>query len=99
MWLGLAACGAGLLTLVFGFGFSGQVVSFGVLAAITLTIGLRVRQPARVIVKENLYRWVNWQITESSDRWEKQDYRTVHFPIEVPAGGEKKVTYSVKYWW
>jgi membrane protein implicated in regulation of membrane protease activity len=52
MWLGLAACGTGLLTLAFGFGFSGQVVSFGVLAAITLTIGLRVRRPATIMHTE-----------------------------------------------
>jgi membrane protein implicated in regulation of membrane protease activity len=52
MWLGVAACGAGLLTLAFGFGFSGQVVSFGVLAAITLTIGLRVRHPAGIMRTE-----------------------------------------------
>ena len=52
MWLGLAACGAGLLTLAFGFGFSAQVVSFGVLAAITLAIGLRVRRPAKVMHTE-----------------------------------------------
>ena len=52
MWLGLAASGTGLLTLAFGFGFSGQVVSFGVLAAISLTIGLRVRRPGPVMRTE-----------------------------------------------
>ncbi|MGA3003591.1 MAG: NfeD family protein [Acetobacteraceae bacterium] len=52
MWLGLAACGAGLLTLAFEFGFSGQVVSFGILAAIALTIGLRVRRPATIMRTE-----------------------------------------------
>jgi membrane protein implicated in regulation of membrane protease activity len=52
MWLGLAACGAGLLTLAFEFGFSGQVVSFGMLAAIALTIGLRTRRPARIMRTE-----------------------------------------------
>jgi hypothetical protein len=55
--------------------------------------------PVHVIVKENLYRWVNWEITASSDPWEKQDYRTIHFPVDVPANGEKTVTYSVKYTW
>ena len=52
MWLGLAACGTGLLTLAFDFGFSGQVVSFGVLATIALTIGLRVRRPSRIMRTE-----------------------------------------------
>jgi hypothetical protein len=56
-------------------------------------------QPVHVIVKENLYRWTNWEITASSDPWEKQDYRTIHIPVDVPANGEKTVTYSVKYTW
>jgi hypothetical protein len=52
-----------------------------------------------VIVKENLYRWTNWEITASSDPWEKQDFRTIHIPVDVPADGSKTVTYSVKYTW
>jgi membrane protein implicated in regulation of membrane protease activity len=53
MWLGLAACGAGLLTLALQFGFEAQVVSFGVLAAITLTIGLRMRRTHPVVRTES----------------------------------------------
>jgi hypothetical protein len=56
-------------------------------------------QPVHVIVKENLYRWSNWDITAASDPWQKQDYRTIHIPVDVPANGEKTVTYSVKYTW
>ena len=56
-------------------------------------------EPVHVIVKENLYRWVNWDITACSDPWQKQDYRTIHIPVEVPANGAKTVTYSVKYTW
>ena len=52
MWLGLAACSAGLLTLAFHFGFETQVVSFGILAAIALSIGLRVRRPRQVVHTE-----------------------------------------------
>jgi membrane protein implicated in regulation of membrane protease activity len=52
MWLGLAACGAGLLTLAFDFNFAAQVVSFGVLTAITLSIGLRVRRPRQMMHTE-----------------------------------------------
>jgi hypothetical protein len=56
-------------------------------------------QAVNVIVRENLFRWVNWEITASSDKWEKQDYRTIHIPVQVPAGGNKRITYSVKYTW
>lgn len=52
-----------------------------------------------VVVKENLYRWVNWEITDASDEFDKADARTIHFEVEVPAGGEKVVTYTVKYTW
>jgi inner membrane protein len=43
MWVGLAACGTGLVVLVSGIGFEFQVVTFGVLAAISLSVGLRFR--------------------------------------------------------
>ena len=45
MWIGLAACGAGLVTLSAGIGFELQVVTFGVFTAISLTVGLRLRRP------------------------------------------------------
>jgi hypothetical protein len=57
------------------------------------------QQAVDVIVKENLYRWNNWEVTESSDKWEKQDYRTIHFPVSVPPNGQKIVNYTVKYTW
>jgi len=64
-----------------------------------ITLRNHKNAPAQVIVMENLLRWSNWEITESSDKWVKLDYRTVHFPVDVPAGGEKKVTYTVRYTW
>jgi inner membrane protein len=49
MWLGLAACGTGLVMLATGIGFELQVVTFGVLAAISLGVGLRIRRrPVRL---------------------------------------------------
>jgi hypothetical protein len=57
------------------------------------------KEAVQVTVRENLFRWTNWEITKSSDKWEKQDFRTIHIPVDVPAGGEKTVTYSVKYTW
>ena len=56
-------------------------------------------EPVKVVVKENLYRWVNWKITRSSDDYEKIDARTIHFEVEVPARGQKQVTYTVDYSW
>ncbi len=55
--------------------------------------------PVRVIVKETLYRWTNWRITASSHTYEKQDARTLHFPVDVGADKEAVVRYSVRYSW
>jgi hypothetical protein len=52
-----------------------------------------------VIVKEVMYRAVNWQITTQSHNGEKKDSRTVHYPLKVPKNGETVLTYTVKYTW
>jgi len=56
-------------------------------------------EPVKVIIKENLFRWTTWEITKSSDEYEKVDARTIHFTINVPANGKKTVTYTVRYTW
>lgn len=45
MWLGLAAVGTGLVVLGLDIGFGLSVVVFGVLAAVSLAAGLRLRRP------------------------------------------------------
>jgi hypothetical protein len=55
--------------------------------------------PAHVTVRENLYRWTNWEITQKSDEFAKVDARTIHFDVDVPANGERKVAYTVRYTW
>ena len=57
------------------------------------------KEPVTVVVKENLYRWTNWQITAKTHDFEKQDARTIHFPVKVAAGGESVVRYTVVYTW
>jgi hypothetical protein len=56
-------------------------------------------QPVTVDVKENLYRWINWEITEKTHAYRKQDARTVVFPLRVPANGEQVLRYTVRYTW
>jgi hypothetical protein len=57
------------------------------------------KESVAVIVKENLYRWVNWSITQKTHDYEKQDARTIQFPVKVAAGKEAVVRYTVTYTW
>ncbi len=71
---------------------------------ITESFEIKVRnrkeaEAVTIVVKENLYRWSQWEITDSNEKWEKQDSRTIHFAIDVKPGEEKTVTYTVKYTW
>jgi len=67
----------------------------------TIRVQLRNHKaaPTQVVVKENLYRWTNWEITAKSDEFTKVDARTIHFDVAVPPDGEKTVTYTVRYTW
>jgi hypothetical protein len=56
-------------------------------------------QAQKVVIKENLFRWTTWEITKSSDKYEKIDARTIYFEVEVPADDQKTVTYTVRYTW
>jgi hypothetical protein len=67
------------------------------------TVQIKVRnhkqEAVKVIVKENLYRWTNWEITKKTNEFEKIDARTIHFPITVEKDGEATVQYTVHYSW
>jgi hypothetical protein len=52
-----------------------------------------------VRVVEHLYRTANWEISKNTDPFAKTDSQTMEFNVEVPAHGEKEVTYTVTYTW
>jgi len=56
-------------------------------------------QPVEVIVKENLYRWSNWKILTQTHKYDKEDARTISFPVKVAKDGETVVRYRVRYTW
>jgi hypothetical protein len=66
---------------------------------IEVKIRNRKDEPVTVVVKENLYRWTNWKVTQANQSYEKQDSRTIHFPVQVAADGEAVVRYTVRYTW
>jgi hypothetical protein len=57
------------------------------------------REPVDVLVKENLYRWTNWSIKTANHAYEKDDARTVLFPVKVAADGQELLRYRVRYTW
>jgi hypothetical protein len=57
------------------------------------------KEPVTVMVKENLYRWVNWTLTQKTHDHEKLDARTIQFPVKIPPGKEAVVRYTVNYTW
>ena len=56
-------------------------------------------EPIEVTVKEALFRWTNNDILESSHDYDRQDSRTVHFPVTVDADAEAVLQYRVRYTW
>ena len=66
-------------------------------------IEIRVRnqkeEPVTVLVKENLYRWVNWEIVRKTSSFDKQDAHSIQFPLKIDKGGEAVVRYAVRYTW
>ncbi len=67
------------------------------------TIEIKIRnhkeEPVDVLVKESLYRWGHWKITDSSHQYEKLDSQTIHFPVTVKSDGEVTIRYTVHYTW
>jgi hypothetical protein len=57
------------------------------------------KEAVTVMVREQLYRWSNWQITSKSQDYRKDDARTVTFPVKLAAGAESVVRYGVTYTW
>jgi hypothetical protein len=67
-----------------------------------IEVRLRNQKPdetVRVIAKENLYRWSQWSITKKSQDFNKEDARTIHFPVTLAPKQEAVVRYTVRYTW
>lgn len=67
--------------------------------AFEIRIRNRKRESVDVRVAERLYRWVNWEIVEKSDAFEKTDSQNVEFRVAVGPDQEKVVSYRVRYDW
>lgn len=66
---------------------------------IEVTVRNHKTEAVDVLVKETLFRWANNDIVQANNDYERQDNRTVHFPVTVAAEGETVVQYRVRYTW
>jgi hypothetical protein len=69
-----------------------------------ITLRNHKEEPVVVRIKEPLYRWSTWRITEKNTEYIKLDARTIAFDVNVAASqkdkpGETVVTYTVEYTW
>lgn len=67
----------------------------------SFAITLRNAKPADVVITvvEPLPRWSDWELVASSVPGAKKDARHAQFDVPVPAGGETRLTYTVRYRW
>ena len=66
---------------------------------VTVTLKNAKSGVATVRVSERLARWTDWDIVSSTTPFEKRNAQTVSFDVAVPAGGETKLSYTVRYRW
>ncbi len=67
----------------------------------TIAVTLRNAKASEVAIRvdEQLPRWSEWEITESTVKHSKLDAQRVGFDVSVPANGEKTLRYTVRYRW
>jgi len=67
----------------------------------SFAITLRNAKPADVTIRvvEPLPRWSDWELVTSSVPGARKDARHAQFDVPVPAGGETRLTYTVRYRW
>jgi hypothetical protein len=64
-----------------------------------ISVRNRKTEAVEVTVREYLYRWTQWALTDQSQPSVKRDAQTIDFPLRIPADGEAKVRYTVRYTW
>ena len=67
--------------------------------SIEVTVKNRSKEPKTIVVRENLWRWSNWEIQEPSMEFKKIDAQTIEFTVSLQPDEEKKVTYAARYSW
>lgn len=67
------------------------------------TIEIKVRnhkeEPVEIQIYEHPWRWSQWEIVRSNGDWTKVDQTTLRFPVKISKGGEKTISYTIRYTW
>ena len=51
------------------------------------------------MVREHLWRWLNWTIDNASTEHVKKDAQKIEFIVKLAPDEEKKVSYTAHYSW
>jgi len=57
------------------------------------------KEPVTIMTIEKMYRWSNWEILESSQKYQKLNDRTIRFDVTLGPDETKTVEYRVRYNW
>lgn len=66
---------------------------------VEVTLSNAKSQAATVRVYESLQRWQDWEITDSSQKWERVDAQNIAFDVNLAPGKDTVVRYTVRYRW
>ena len=62
-------------------------------------VSIRNHKDVSVNVKVVDHVWSDWEVIRKSHEYEKKDAHTIQFPVNIPANGETKVTYTIRTKW
>ncbi len=64
-----------------------------------ISVRNRKQEAAEVVVRDYMYRWTGWEVIQTTHKGDKRDAQTMDFKVLIPADGEAKVRYTVRYTW
>jgi hypothetical protein len=67
--------------------------------SIEITVKNRSKEPKEIVVREHLWRWLNWKLENASMESVKKDAQTIEFTVKLAPDEEKKVSYTAHYTW
>lgn len=67
--------------------------------SIEITVKNRSKEPKEIVVREHLWRWLNWKLENASMESVKKDAQTIEFTVKLAPDEEKKVSYTAHYSW